>query len=112
MGEVQRRSRTRYRYANGKSRRSDFSPCRASCYNKGPLRWTSSPTCSRSVSLRRRKWRGNPSSPVGDATRTGDATHSRYRYANTSCLRRETHLQCWIHRNALASLRLERFAIP
>ncbi|WP_334738860.1 hypothetical protein [Nostoc sp.] len=33
LGEVQRRSRTRYRYANGGSRRSDFSVCRASCYN-------------------------------------------------------------------------------
>ncbi|MEH2415198.1 hypothetical protein [Nostoc sp.] len=30
----------------------------------------------------------------------------RYRYANTSRLRRETRLQRWIHRNALASLRL------
>ncbi|MEH2418702.1 hypothetical protein [Nostoc sp.] len=37
---------------------------------------------------------------------SGDATHSRYRYANTSRLRRETRLQRWIHRNALASLRL------
>ncbi|MEH1845901.1 MAG: hypothetical protein V7L25_13105 [Nostoc sp.] len=26
----------------------------------------------------------------------------RYRYANTSRLRRETRLQRWIHRNALA----------
>ncbi|MEH1904408.1 MAG: hypothetical protein V7L04_24115 [Nostoc sp.] len=58
------------------------------------------------------KWHGNPPSPVGDATRTGDATHSRYRYANTSRLRRETRLQRWIHRNALASLCLERFVIP
>ncbi|MDF5734274.1 MULTISPECIES: hypothetical protein [unclassified Nostoc] len=30
----------------------------------------------------------------------------------TSRLRRETRLQRWIHRNALASLRLERFVIP
>ncbi|MEH1841402.1 MAG: hypothetical protein V7L20_22265 [Nostoc sp.] len=31
---------------------------------------------------------------------SGDATHSRYRYANTS------RLQCWIHRNALAPLQI------
>ncbi|MCC5598533.1 hypothetical protein [Nostoc favosum] len=30
----------------------------------------------------------------------------RYRYANTSRLRRETRLQRWIHRNALAPLRI------
>ncbi|WP_375510852.1 hypothetical protein [uncultured Nostoc sp.] len=38
--------------------------------------------------------RGNPPS--------GDATHSRYRYANTSRLRRETRRRRWIHRNAVA----------
>ncbi|WP_180277819.1 hypothetical protein [Nostoc sp. 'Peltigera malacea cyanobiont' DB3992] len=39
--------------------------------------------------------RGNP--PSGDASGTPRA--------NTSRLRRETRLQRWIHRNALASLR-------
>ncbi|MEH2008319.1 hypothetical protein [Nostoc sp.] len=33
----------------------------------------------------------------------------RYRYANTSRLRRETRLQRWIHRNALAPLDILKF---
>ncbi|MEH1902898.1 MAG: hypothetical protein V7L04_16135 [Nostoc sp.] len=94
MGEVQRCSRTRYRYANGGSRRSDFSVCRASCYNGEPLRWTASPACSRSVS----PWEKQV------------AWESEGGF--TSRLRRETRLKRWIHRNALASLRLEWFVIP